>query len=145
MKTRRAVTFLFALVVLAAQALAGGKADLQRFFSDASQKVKATASPSEKRLILSESFQTMSTALDMAQRSPFISKDEYAGLDVYKSALQSKQDELAGRNGYIRVSDERLNAFSEFVVQDMEQADQVVTISVVTLLLILILVILLVR
>ncbi len=65
------------------------------------------------------------------------------GIDRFKAALQEKQDELAGSNGYVRVSDEQLNAFSDYVVQDMEQADQMITISVVTLLLIIILVVLL--
>ena len=74
-----------------------------------------------------------------------ISKDDRAGLDHFKSALQEKQDELAGSNGYVRVSDERLNDFSSYAVQDMEQADQVITISVVTLLLILLVVVLIAR
>ncbi|HSQ76746.1 MAG TPA: hypothetical protein VLT13_14380 [Bacteroidota bacterium] len=47
-------------------------------------------------------------------------------------------------NGYAGVSDAQLNGFSEYVVQDMEQADQLITISLVTLLLIIILIVLLV-
>ena len=38
----------------------------------------------------------------------------------------------------------KLNDFSNYVVQDMEQADQTITISVVTLLLIIILIVLIV-
>ena len=81
----------------------------------------------------------------MAQKSELISKNDGVGLDRFRAALQEKQDELAGRNGYVRVPDEQLNAFSDYVVQDTEQADQVITISVVTLLLILLLVVLIVR
>ena len=47
-------------------------------------------------------------------------------------------------NGFERVPDAQLDAFSAYIVQDMEQADQKVTISVVTLLLILIIVLLVV-
>jgi hypothetical protein len=45
----------------------------------------------------------------------------------------------------VRVPDEQLNAFSDYVVQDMEQADQIITISLVTLLLIVILIVLMVK
>ena len=133
------------MLVVTLQATAGGTGELQRYFSDAAVKVKATDSPSEKREILNQSFQTMSAAVDMAQKSELISKNDGVGLDRFKAALQEKQDELAGNNGYVRVPDEQLNAFSDYVVQDTEQADQVITISVVTLLVILLIVILLVR
>jgi hypothetical protein len=133
------------MLVLALPAHADGKGELQKYFSDAATKVKATEDPSEKRAILNESFQTMFKALDIVQQSPSISKDEGVGIDRFKATLQEKQDELAGINGYVRVSDVQLNAFSDYVVQDMEQADQVITISVITLLLIIILIVLLVH
>jgi hypothetical protein len=131
--------------ILAFTACAGGKQDIQQYFSNAADKVKATDNPSEKRQILSESFQTMASALDMAQDVPSMSANDLAGIHQLRIALQEKQDELAGHNGYVRVSDERLNAFSDYVVQDMEQADQVITISLITLLLVLILVVLLIK
>jgi len=133
------------LLLLALPAHAGGIGELQKYFSDAAVKVKATDNPTEKREILDQSFQNMSAALDMAQKSELISKNDGVGLDRFRAALQEKQDELAGRNGYTRVPDEQLNAFSDYVVQDTEQADQVITISVVTLLLILLLVVLIAR
>lgn len=133
------------MLLLALPAHAGGKGELQKYFSNAAVKVKATDNPSEKRTILNESFQTMSKALGLVQQSPTITKDEGVGIDRFRAALQEKQDELAGINGYVSVPDAQLNAFSDYVVQDMEQADQFITISVVTLLLIIILVVLLVR
>jgi hypothetical protein len=87
----------------------------------------------------------MSKAIDMVQRSPLVSKDDAIGLDRIKTNLQEKTSELAGTNGYTRVPDNQLNAFSDYAVQDMEQADQVVTISLVTLLLLLILFVVLVK
>jgi len=131
--------------VLVQPDIAGEKGELQKYFNDAANKVKATNNPSEKRTILNESFQTMSKALDMLQSSPLISKDDRVGIDRFEATLQEKQDELAGNNGFVRVPDAQLNAFSEYVVQDMEQADQVITISLVTLLLIVILIVLLVK
>jgi hypothetical protein len=87
----------------------------------------------------------MVNALDMVQASTPISKHDGEGIDLLKATLQEKQSELAGSNGYTRVPDAQLNAFSDYIVQDLEQADQFVTISLVTLILIIILVVLLVR
>lgn len=145
MTARIAFGSIVMMFVLALPANAGGKGELQKYFSDAANKVKATDNPSEKRRILDEAFQTMSEALDMVQSSPSISKEDGVGIDRFKATLQEKQNELAGSNGYVRVSDEQLNAFSDYVVQDMEQADQIITISLVTLLLIIILIVLLVK
>jgi hypothetical protein len=81
----------------------------------------------------------------MVQSSGLMSKDDLVGIDRFKTTLQEKQDELEGSNGFERVSDEQLNDFSDYVVQDMEQADAVVTVSVITLLLIAILLVLIVK
>ena len=145
MKARIAFGFIVMMFVLVLPANAEGKNGLQKYFNDAAAKVKATNSPSEKRIILNESFQTMAKALNIAQSSPLISKDDRAGLDHFKAALQEKQDELVGSNGYVRVADGQLNDFSNYVVQDMEQADQTITIGVVTLILIVILIVLIAR
>jgi len=130
------------MLVLVQAGFAGGKDDIQKYFNDTACKVKATDGPAQKREILNKSLQTMSKALDMVQSSPLISKDDRAGIDRFKAVLQEKQDELAGLNGYERVPDAQLNAFSDYVVQDMEQASKTITISLVTLLLIIIIVIL---
>ena len=145
MKVRILIGSLVMMLVLAGTVNASGIGEIQKYFSDAANKVKATDDPSGKRAILNESFQTMSQALEMVQRSTSISKEDGAAIERVKASLQEKQDELAGNNGYERVSDHQLNAFSEYVVQDMEQADQMITISLVTLLLVIILVVLLVK
>jgi hypothetical protein len=144
MTTRIALGSIVMMFVLALPGIAGGKGELQKYFSNAASNVKATDDPAEKRAILNQSFQTMSKALDLVRKLPSISKDEAVGIDRFKAALQEKQDELAGINGFVRVPDGQLNAFSNYVVQDMEQASPVITISVVTLLLIILLVVLLV-
>jgi len=139
MKTQIVFGFIIMMFVLAIPVNAGGKDKLQKYFNDAALKVKATENASEKREILNESFQSMSNALSKVQNSGLISKDDRIGIERFKATLQEKQNELAGTNGYERVSDEQLNNFSNYVVQDMEQAAEMITISVVTLLLIIIL------
>ena len=132
------------MFVLIQAGFAGGKDDIQKYFNDTASKVKATTDPAEKRAILDKSLQTMSKALDKVQKSPLISKEDRAGIDQFKATLKENQDELAGSNGFERVPDAQLNAFSDYVVQNMEQADKTITISLVTALLIVIIIILLV-
>jgi hypothetical protein len=145
MKTRIALGLLVMIFGVALPLTAGGKADLQKYFSDTAIKVKATENASEKREILNESFQTMSKALDLVQASPMISGSDIVVIDRFKVTLREKQDELVGANGFDRVSDEQLDAFSDYVVQDTEQATEFITISLVTLLLIIILIVLVVK
>jgi hypothetical protein len=142
MKALIAFGFIIMMFVLVIPVNAGGKDKLQKYFNDAALKVKATENASEKREILNESFQSMSNALSKVQNSSLISKDDRIGIERFKASLQEKQNELEGINGYQRVSDEQLNNFSNYVVQDMEQA-QLVTISLVALLLIILLAVLL--
>ena len=144
MSGRTAFRFMIIMFVMVYAGIALGQDGLQKYFNGAALKVKATTDPSQKREILNESFEKMSKALDKVQSSPLVSKEDRAGIDLFKASLQEKLDELTGLNGYERVSDEQLDAFSDYVVQDMEQADRTVTISLVTLLLIIIIVILLV-
>jgi hypothetical protein len=131
------------MLVMGFAGIAHGQDRLQNHFSDAASKVKAAADPAQKRAILDESFADMLEALNTVRSSPLISEDDRAGIDRLKVIVGEKQDELAGINGFERVPDLELNAFADYVVQDMEQADQQVTISLTVLLLILIIVILL--
>lgn len=144
MLTRTALRVVIMMCVLVYAGVAVGQGNVQEYFNDAACKVKATTDPSQKREILNDKFQDMFKALDIVQSSPLVSKTDRAGIDRFKAALQEKQDELAGSNGYVRVSDDQLNAFSDYVVQDLEQADRTITISVVTALLIVIIIILVV-
>ena len=142
MLSRTALGLMVMMFFMVNTGNATGKDEIQKYFNDAACKVKAAAEPSQKREILNESLQTMSKALDRIQSSRLISEDDRADLNRFKAALQEKKDELTGSNGYERVSDTQLNAFSDYVVQDMEQATQTITISLVAALLIVIIVIL---
>ena len=139
------ITFLsiFMMFVLAIPVNADAKGELKQYFSKAADKVKARENADEKREILNEAFISMSIVLDKVLSSELISESDYAGIEQYKAALQEKQNELEGSNGYQRVPDAQLNIFADYVVQDMEQADSTITISVIALILIILLVVLL--
>ena len=143
MKALIAFLSIFMMFVLAIPVNADAKGELKQYFSKAADKVKATENADEKREILNESFNNMSKILDKVLSSELISESDYAGIEQYKATLQEKQNELEGSNGYQRVPDAQLNAFADYVVQDMEQADSTITISVVALILIILLVVLL--
>jgi hypothetical protein len=144
MKAIIAFVSLIIMFVLVIPINAGGKGELQKHFSDVANKVKATENAAEKRTILENSFKDMSEALVKVQGSFLVSKEDQAGLEELKSIIKENQDELAGINGYERVPDSQLNNFSNYVVQNMAQADQVITISLVAALLIIIIIILIV-
>jgi hypothetical protein len=143
MKTLIGFGLFLILFVLIIPVNADGKGELKKYFSNVASKVKATENTDEKRKILNESFQNMFDAMEKVESSWLISKEDRAGINQLKSNLQEKQNELAGINGYERVPDAQLNAFSQYVVQDMEQALSI-TISLLALVLIIILVVLLI-
>ena len=55
MKTQIAILSMFLMFVLAIPSNAYGQGELQKYFSDAANKVKATENPVEKRQILKDS------------------------------------------------------------------------------------------
>jgi U3 small nucleolar ribonucleoprotein component len=135
------------IVMIGALGCAGvalGQDSVHEYFNDTALKVKATESPVQKREILSKSLVDMTKALDTVKSAPLTSEQDDAALDRIKATLQEKSDELVGTNGFDRVPDDQLNAFSTYIVQDMEQADKTITVSLVVVLLIVIIIILLV-
>jgi len=145
MTARTVLGSFIVLFVLAQAGFAGTQNLLQNYFSDAAQQVKAVENPVAKRDILNHKLQSMSRASDMVLAAPYLSKNDRDGILRFKALLQAKQDELMGRNGYTKVMDKDLNVFADYIVQDMEQADATITISIVSLLVIIILVILIAR
>lgn len=117
----------------------------KEYFNSISVKVKEAATPSEKREILNKSFDKFNNALTTIINMRGIPAGDLKALNSLKASVSDKYNELNGLKGYTKVEDNQLNNFADYVMQDMEQADQWVTISVTTLLLIVILVILLVR
>jgi len=141
---RAAFGVIVLMFVLVQAGNAQGTDNIQAYFNDTAIKVKAIENPVQKRELLDQSLQDMSTALARVESFGLISNDDRADLDRFKAILQEYQDELAGRNGFERVPDTQLNAFADYVVQDMQQADKTISISLVAALLIVIIIILIV-
>lgn len=138
-------TFLGAFIVLFAMtqaAYAGGGGDIAEYFNNASLEVKATDDPVQKRDILRNSLETMTTALDRVEESNLVSAEDRTGAKLLRATLQEKHAELNGTNGFEPVPDNQLNSFGDYIVQSMQQADQYITVSLVALLLIVIVIIL---
>ena len=144
MLTRITLRLIVMIGALGCAGVALGQDRVHEYFNDTALKVKATDSPVQKREILSKSLVDMTRALDTVKSAPLTSEQDDAKLDRIQATLQEKSDELAGTNGFDRVPDDQLNAFSTYIVQDMEQADKTITVSVVVVLLIIIIIILLV-
>ncbi len=120
-----------------------GQDRICEYFNSAALEVKATEDPVEKRDILTAKLAAMTKAIDRVQGSPLISDEDAVQLVRLQATLQERSDELSGANGFTRVPDDQLDAFSTFIVQHMEQAHSgTINISVVTLLLIIIIIIL---
>jgi hypothetical protein len=143
-KTFGLLAVMFAMTFVTVQMTnAQGTSKIQNYFNDTAVKVKATADPAQKRALLDNSLQSMSKALEQVESSGLVSEEDQAGVLRFKTSLQDKEDELAGINGFVPVTDAQLNAFADYVVQDMEQAAETITISLVAALLIVIIIVLL--
>jgi hypothetical protein len=145
MKVRNVLALTVMMSLLGLTAHADGKGDLQQYLKDTAHRVKSTNVAAEKRAILTGSMGTMTRVLDILHESPTLSGSDAIGIERLRTSLLDKQNQLAGTNGYDPVPDAKLNAFAEYIVQDTEQADQVITISLVTLLVGVIVLILLLR
>lgn len=142
--TKKALHLLVLMGVLSWAGIAMGQDKVHNYLNDTSLKVKAAASPEQKREILSKSLDEMTKAINTVKAAPLVTDQDRVNLDRLQATLQDKSDELIGANGFDRVPDNQLNAFSTYVVQDMEQADKTLNISLVTALLIIIIIILIV-
>lgn len=139
---KKALHLLVVIGVLGWAGTAMGQDKVHNYLNDTSLRVKAAASPEQKREILSKSLGEMTNAINTVKGAPLVTDQDRAHLDRLQATLQDKSDELIGANGFDRVPDDQLNAFSTYVVQDMEQAEQKITISLVVALLIIIIIIL---
>lgn len=139
MKTVVGIISLLMVFVFTISANADGKDKIKNYFSNVAIKVNSTELASEKREILNESFQNMLSALEKVKNSGLVNNEDQSGIDHFKAALQEKQDELNGTNGFEQIPDLQLNSFSNYVVQDMEQAAAGITISLLALVIIAIL------
>jgi len=116
---------------------------LKDYMNETNQKVKQADMPEVKRLILNNSLTHLDNVMQEVENMPGVSKDNLAAVQAYRNKVQNKINELNGKDGYERVPDNQLNAFSNYVMQDLEQADRVLTISLTTALLVVLILLLL--
>lgn len=136
------LAIVFGLVVAPARADVNPHEKLKQHVRDIVKSVKEAPTAAEKRSILDEKLRTMITALDRAEEMAELSPQDQSAIDALRAQLQEKVDELHGQNGYEAVPDRQLNSFADYVQQDFEQADRVITISLTSALLIILLIIL---
>lgn len=79
----------------------------------------------------------MMTVLDEVEHTP-LSENDIQSLKSLKKQLKLKYNELNGIDGFEKVSNNNLNNFADYSVQDLEPSAEYVTISVLTLVLIII-------
>lgn len=115
----------------------------KKYINNVVQKVKKADNPEQKRKILNESFDKMVTTFDKVASMQGVSDQDKKAISKLKTDIIEKKNELNGLNGFAGVKDNRLNNFANYVQQDMEQADETITISVTVLLLIIIILLLL--
>jgi hypothetical protein len=121
--------------------IAQAQDELHTYFVDVATEAKAADDADQKRSILTRGLTRMNDALTQVQSSPAVNENDLGGIRQLQASVQDKIDELQGSDGFSRVADSELDAFADYMVQDIEQAQRI-TISLVALLLIIIIVIL---
>jgi len=105
--------------------------------------VERTSNPTEKRKVLNKTFDKFITTIERVEKMESVSADDKAGLNDFKASFVEKKNELNGLNGFSKVPDIQLNNYANFVQQNFEQADRIVTVSLTTVLLIVLILLLL--
>ncbi|NGP77556.1 hypothetical protein G3570_12985 [Balneolaceae bacterium YR4-1] len=118
-------------------------AKFKKYINNVVQKVEKAESPDQKRSILNDSFDNMIDTFDKVSGMKGVSEDNKAAIAKFRSTIVEKKNELNGNNGFAAVKNNQLNNFAHYVQQDLEQADETITISVTVLLLIIIILLLL--
>jgi hypothetical protein len=118
------------------------KKELQKYINEIITEVKEAETPDEKREILNDLFEDLQSSFSAAKNSPYVPEEDHKGIDMLETKMRNRHNELNGLDGFEKVPDNKLNEFATFTLQDIEQADTIITISLTTLLLIIILAIL---
>lgn len=136
------LAIVFGLVTAPALADVNPREKLKQHVRDIVKSVKTAPTAAKKRSILDEKLRNMVKALNRAEEMGNLSPQDQSAINALRTQLQEKIDELNGLNGYEAVPDHQLDSFADYVQQDFEQADRVVTISLTSALLIILLIIL---
>jgi septal ring factor EnvC (AmiA/AmiB activator) len=115
---------------------------LKNYMNEITLKVKSTDDPEQKRAILNETLLKIMDAVETVEELPTITEKERLLISKFKRTIQDKYDELNGLNGFERVADEDLDVFTDYVMQDLEQARNYITMGLGLFILLIILIIL---
>lgn len=116
---------------------------LKKEINEMVENVQEAETADEKRTILNRSFDNLVTAFDRVSALEQVPESDKKAIADFRNTIQEKKDELNGTDGYEKVPDTQLDEFADYVQQDIEQADRVITISLTTALLIIIIILLL--
>jgi hypothetical protein len=136
--------FFLAQPILARDDSAELENKLKEYINEISVMIKSTEDPAQKRDILNATLEKIIQSMDIAQGLASVSAEDRAALASLKQGFQDKYDELNGLQGFSRVADEDLNDFTDYVLQDLEQARSMLTMSVAAFIIILLLIILII-
>jgi hypothetical protein len=144
---RIALPLLAAALVLFTAAPAHAGPDpvdrIKKYVNDVVTHAKAAEDPAVKRERLDDGLDDLVTALDRVERTSGLSDADRDGIAALRAKVAEKQHELRGTHGYEQVPNRQLDDFADYVQQDIEVADNTVTIGVTTALLIVIILLLL--
>jgi hypothetical protein len=116
---------------------------LKEYISEIAVKIQSTEDPVEKREILTTALEKIIRTFDALEDVPAISQKKRAALASLRQDFKDKYNELNGLNGFERVADEELDNFAVYIMQDLEQARNYITLSLGALLLIILVIIIL--
>ena len=115
---------------------------LKNYMNEITLKVKGTEDPVQKRALLNETLRDILKAVKIVKALPSTTEREKKFLGNFEESMQAKYDELNGLNDFERVADEDLDSFTDYVLQDLEQARNYVTMGLGIFILLIILIIL---
>jgi hypothetical protein len=116
---------------------------LKEYINEITLKIRQTEDPVEKRAILNEALEKVIGSLDALEHSRYVSRKNREALAELKAGLEKKYDELNGLNGFQRVGDAEMDSFALYVLQDLEQARNYITMSLGIFILILVIILIL--
>ena len=115
---------------------------LKNYMNEITLKVKSTDDPEQKRAILNETLLKIVDSIEIVEELHTTPERERLTIAQFKRDIQDKYDELNGLNGFERVADEDLDVFTDYVMQDLEQARNYITMGLGLFILLIILILL---
>ncbi len=114
----------------------------KEYMNEIRMKVNKIDDPVEKRAMLNMTLQKIIRALDTVSTLESLSEKDQKAIAVIRSGFQDKYNELNGLNGFEKVADTDLNSFADYMLQDLEQARRMVSMSIAAFIIIILLIIL---